>query len=238
MAENDYLSQATSFFWPQALGLDKANLKLRERIALAQMMQKRAYPKTFGEGLSAIGDAIGDRKLGIELEKLDQGAQADVLKNRAPVEGVSDAPSVQPAPRVPVANNADLEPAVRPQPTVVIPAAVDRPLPPDQQQSYEPGAPTRMPARPAPTIAQPPPPPPVPPQARSIGDLPPAGPVNRLTMPPGPIPPGNTPAPTMQERLAPAFPGQQSAAPPPPGTPVMAEGNEPSAEERDAGRNM
>jgi hypothetical protein len=224
MAENDYLSQAAAFFWPQALGLDKANLKLREKIALAQMMQKRAYPKTFGEGLSAIGDAIGDRKLGIELEKLDQDAQADVLKNRAPVDGVSDAPSVHPAPKVPVANNVDLEPAVRPQPTVVVPApVVNRPLPPDQQQSYESGAPTRMPARPAPTIAQPPPL--AQPQTRAVAP---------------PLPPAETaPAPPFGagSRFDAAFPGQQSAAPPPPGTPVMAEGNEPSAEEMIAGRN-
>lgn len=238
MAENDYLSQAASFFWPQALGLDKANLKLRERIALAQMMQKRAFPKTFGEGLSAIGEALGDRKLAVELEKLDQGAQADVLKNRAPVAEVSDAPVVQAAPRVPVANNADLEPepvvAVRPPPA---------PIPPPNGQPGNRGdtvfpTATNGLVQPQqalpPTIVQPPPPPQ--PGGR-IGDLPPGGPVNRSVAPPGPLPPGNIPAPTLNERLAPAFPGQQSAAPPPPGTPVMAAGDDVTPEEREVGRN-
>ena len=43
---------------------------LRQKIALAMLMQKRAYPKTFGEGLAAIGDALGDRYgvMGIERD--------------------------------------------------------------------------------------------------------------------------------------------------------------------------
>jgi hypothetical protein len=32
---------------------------LRQRMAIAMLMQKRQYPKTFGEGLSSIGDDIG-----------------------------------------------------------------------------------------------------------------------------------------------------------------------------------
>jgi len=33
---------------------------LRQKIALAMLMQKRALPKTFGEGLASIGDSLGD----------------------------------------------------------------------------------------------------------------------------------------------------------------------------------
>src|SRR4029079_9531886 len=33
---------------------------LRQKIALAMLMQKRAYPKTFGEGLASIGDSLVD----------------------------------------------------------------------------------------------------------------------------------------------------------------------------------
>ena len=37
-----------------------AALALRQRIALGLMEKKRAYPKTFGEGLAAIGDSLGE----------------------------------------------------------------------------------------------------------------------------------------------------------------------------------
>ena len=53
----DALAKAKAAFYMMndpALG---ANLKLRERIALAQMTRRNAYPKTFGEGLASIGDS-------------------------------------------------------------------------------------------------------------------------------------------------------------------------------------
>jgi hypothetical protein len=218
--------------------------ELRERIALAMLMQKRAYPKTFGEGLAAIGDAIGDRSV---MRQLEAETAASEVKGKEFDDRVSGAPPAAAAAVVPQVQ------------TVQQPLLPARPLPPDEQQSEEPGAPVRMPTAaatqdwraasplprsvvpppqpPPPTVVQPPqqpPPPPVPPQARSVGDMPAAGPVNRLITPPGPLPPGNIPAPTMQERLAPAFPGQQSALS---GAPVMAEGgNAPDPEEMAAAR--
>ena len=46
------------FFFP---GEDKnVPQALRQKIALAMLMQKKAYPKNLGEGLSAIGDSLGD----------------------------------------------------------------------------------------------------------------------------------------------------------------------------------
>ena len=52
---------------------------MRQKIALAMMMKKNPYPKTFGEGLAAIGDAWGDRSLAARLEKeaADQSAATD-----------------------------------------------------------------------------------------------------------------------------------------------------------------
>ena len=53
IANNPFLQ---SFFFTSGPGV---NMKLREKIALAQMMQKQARPRNFGEGLSAIGEALG-----------------------------------------------------------------------------------------------------------------------------------------------------------------------------------
>jgi hypothetical protein len=47
------------------------NAQLRQRIAMAMMAKQRRYPKTFGEGLSAIGESLGDigmaRRLGSRI---------------------------------------------------------------------------------------------------------------------------------------------------------------------------
>ena len=52
------------------------NQELRKRIALAMMGQKRAFPKTVGEGLSSIGDSIGDALIGKNLERQDAASRA------------------------------------------------------------------------------------------------------------------------------------------------------------------
>src|SRR6186997_1321902 len=56
-----------SDFWASGMSgilapTDSKNVpqSLRQKIALAMLMQKRAYPKTFGEGLASIGDSLGD----------------------------------------------------------------------------------------------------------------------------------------------------------------------------------
>ena len=58
MVESAFTNPLSSFFFPQ----NDKNVPqgLRQKIALAMLMQKRAYPKTLGEGLSSIGDSIGD----------------------------------------------------------------------------------------------------------------------------------------------------------------------------------
>jgi len=52
------------------------NLDLRRRIALSMLSQKKGFPKNLGEGLTAIGDAIGDRGLMSRVEREDAQAQA------------------------------------------------------------------------------------------------------------------------------------------------------------------
>jgi len=58
-----------------------AALQLRQRIALGMMEKKRAYPKTFGEGLAAIGDSLGEmgtmRQLMAQQAAVDKAQQAE-----------------------------------------------------------------------------------------------------------------------------------------------------------------
>jgi hypothetical protein len=217
--------------------------ELREKIALAMMMQKRAYPKTFGEGLAAIGDAIGDRSV---MRQLEAETAASEIKGKEFDDRISGAPPAGAAPAAVRRSYApeDANTVVPQVQTVQQPLLPAQPLPPDQQQSEEPGAPVRMPTaartqdwrnanplprsvvpppqQPPPTVVQPPPPPPVPPQARSAAP----------PLPPSPPPQSGD---EFNSRFAPATGGgRQSAIP---GAPVMAEGNDPSAEEVIAGRN-
>jgi hypothetical protein len=255
MADDSTLDQLKAYFFANDPNLT-ANLKLRERIALAQMARRSAYPKTLGEGLSSIGDSISDAWMMRNLEKADAAGMKEAASYGGPPAAGAPAAAPPPVRRSYAPEDANtVAPVEREPPRVVTPALLPAvPLPPDQQQSDEPGAPIRMPspaavqdwrnANPLPPSIPPQPtaravapsPPQLPPSGR-IGDQPAGGPVNRLMTPPGPLPPGNIPAPTLNDRLAPAFPGQQSAAPPPPGTPVMAAGNEASAEEMAAARD-
>jgi len=230
--------------------------ELREKIALAMLMQKRAYPKTFGEGLAAIGDALGDRSVMRQLEAETAASEGKGREFDARISGVPPA-APPPVRRSYAPEDANTvvpaeQPQVRPVTPPLLPAV---PLPPDQQQSDEPGAPVRMPsaaatqdwrnANPLPSIARPPvppqqPPPPPPPgeQGNQVTrQVPLRPPPFQQPAPPPPLPPAETaPAPPFGPggRFDQAFPGRQSALP---GAPVMAEGNEPSAEEMNAGRN-
>jgi len=242
MAENDtnpVNELIRSYFFPGGAG---ANLKLRERIALAQMAQRRTYPKTFGEGLSAIGDAIGDRGIASRLEADDRSGQKEASAYDGPSTPGALPPTAAPQVRsyAPQDANTVLPPpapaAAPPLAQQVAPAAGLNPaaaVPPDQQQSYEPGAPVRMStpeqlndfraANPLPQSL-----PPVP-QQRSIVPPPPPPP------PPVAIQPQQPDAPALPfapgGRFDGAFPNrQQSALQPPPGTPVMA-GGEPDITE-------
>jgi hypothetical protein len=208
------------------------------------MMQKRAYPKTFGEGLSAIGDALGDRRMAVDLERLDKEGQTSAAAYTGPgaVPGADTAPVVRsyaPTDANTVAPPLARQPVATPliaQPDSNGPVPGGVPVPTDAlpDDTNPPDAPYRQPTRPQivngrvvqPGPLQAPPPPPAPP------------PVQVQSQPPAQAPPPpQQPAGGFSDRFNGARPGQQSALEPPPGTPVMAAGNEPSAEERNDARN-
>jgi len=188
---------------PFALGFftSGTNLKLREKIALAQMMQKRAYPKTLGEGIASIGDSIYDVIAAKSLENADRAAQ-----------GIQVPPPVATPTRAEGSDDTEAEPpplAQQVAPQVARPPIV--PVPPPDGTPGNTGATTFQPP------FQPPPPPLQPPPA----------PVGRSAAPP--LPPAETaPAPPFGAggRFDAAFPGRQSMAPPPLGAPVMAMGGD------------
>jgi hypothetical protein len=55
------------------------NSALRQRIALAMLSAKKGYPKTLGEGLTAIGDALGDRSMMRRLAEADVASQREIM---------------------------------------------------------------------------------------------------------------------------------------------------------------
>jgi len=217
---------------------------LRQKIALAMLMQKRAYPKTFGEGLASIGDSLGDA-FGVRAiegqaaaaEKAGTAAEDRIIN--APASPTTQTLRRSYAPEDTADESTTIVPAARTAaPTVTPPLLPARPLPPDEQQSQEPGAPVRMPAAaavqdwrnsvPRPNIPPVPQPPPQPPPLTQ--------PLTPLPQPQAAPPPPQAAPPTpFQNRFT---GGPQAAMQPPPGTPVMAAGDEPSAQERDQGRNM
>jgi len=203
---NPFLSafNPASYFFAGGPGV---NLKLREKIALAQLMQKRNQPKNFGEGLTAIGEALGDRRNMIDLEAQDKLSQAAAAKLGAePAPAVAGPRAYGPSDDAPLAADVPQQPAIPRAPPPPPPAS----LPP-----------TGEPGNTGATTFQPPYQPPPPPLAPQQQPLPPA--TRGLT----PLPP-NPPAQNFNDRFSPATGGgQQSALQPPPGTPVMAMGGDP-----------
>jgi hypothetical protein len=192
--------------------------ELRQRIALAMLAQKKRPPQNLGEGLSAIGDSLGEigtmRRLAAEENEAFTGGnkRADELLGVTPpgtglppqtppgpppvAAAAQSAPSAlytpdaDPRDPTPVPGNVQeggpaqgmllrpniriaarsMSPAPAPAPGSPPPTGAPgdtgattfqppfqpppAPLPTDQQQTYEPGAATRMPAQPGrPTVA-------------------------------------------------------------------------------------
>jgi len=121
------------------------NQQLRQRIALAMMTQKRSAPKNAGEGITAIGEALGENRLRNQLEASDLAAQKITPPPAAvaatPVvpaarygEGDSSedaAPPVVAAPPAPVARSVVTPPVIPPAPAArsVLPPAETAPAP-------------------------------------------------------------------------------------------------------------
>jgi Skp family chaperone for outer membrane proteins len=226
--------------------LDDKNVpsSLRQKIALAMLMRQTKYPKTLGEGLSSIGDSIGDAMItrGIYGDAAASEGAAKDFETRI-LGGGGAAPATPPA-AVARSYAPDSANTVAPAgPPGALPASgllPATPLPPDQQQSNEPNAPVRMPTAAAVqdwrnSVPQPAGVPPVPrlgtPQQPIVPpQQQPAPPEVRPALPP------ERPAGGFEDRFGASRPGQQSALPPL-GTPVMAAGNEPSAEENATARS-
>jgi hypothetical protein len=87
---------------------------LRQRIAL-QMMQgsRRGYPKTLGEGLTAVGDSIGEIGMARRLEAAQAGIDANSLRKAAAVR-----PAEAQIPVVPNPSPATPGPGAEATPTV------------------------------------------------------------------------------------------------------------------------
>src|SRR6188768_4298893 len=156
-----------SDFWASGMSgilapTDSKNVpqSLRQKIALAMLMQKRAYPKTFGEGLAAIGDAIGDRYGIMGIEKDAAAAEVAGQKAREELTGATSVPaSVKAASYAPADDTAPAVAASPQQPPVLATMQQKQPLvttPPAQQP---PAAMFSPPAATPPTMGQQPPPP-------------------------------------------------------------------------------
>jgi hypothetical protein len=105
---------AEGYFQAGDLNDPRVNQALRQRIALQLMLGKgKGYPKNIGEGLSAIGEAIGDRGLARMLEQSDiaaQGVEPPAAAAVAPAQKVSYAPAdMQDEPAVKAINTAILQ---------------------------------------------------------------------------------------------------------------------------------
>src|SRR5881394_1528072 len=70
-----------TFYWGNNPNI---NQELRQRIALQMMSSSKGkgFPKTIGEGLSAVGDSLGDIGLAKMLERGDL-SQQEVAKQKA-----------------------------------------------------------------------------------------------------------------------------------------------------------
>ena len=136
MAEPTPLS---SFFFQNDPNI---NAELRKRIALQMMASQGKFPKTIGEGLSAIGDAIGDRGIAYQLGQQDlamQGLNPPAAGATGPQAysnvRIQDEPGVQ-------AITAASGPSISPVAPSAIAQQQPRPasLPPAQNQVVAPGA--------------------------------------------------------------------------------------------------
>ena len=78
---------------PKAGALTYEQLQARRKIAMALATRNRPYPKTIGEGLTALGEGLGE---GINLNRLQRAEAAqsatDGMAGQPTVAGVSAAP--------------------------------------------------------------------------------------------------------------------------------------------------
>jgi hypothetical protein len=153
MADESILDKFGSFFTAGNMNDPRVNSQLRQRIALQMMGQgaKKGYPKNIGEGLTAIGDSLGDIGMARQLAASDiagqeQATRAVAQPAAAPV--MSGAPIMNYAPE----GGDGAEPAVAPPAVAAAPPVVAGPppetgLPPAQPppaETYTPPTPEQV----------------------------------------------------------------------------------------------
>jgi hypothetical protein len=67
------------FFSGTDPGTNNANFILRQKIAMSLLAGKKGYPNTLGQGLTALGDAIGNLRLRRQMEQDDVAAQREAM---------------------------------------------------------------------------------------------------------------------------------------------------------------
>ena len=97
--------------------------ELKRRQAIAQMLagQKRPFPKNIGEGLTSLGEAVGDRMTDARLTAQERafGAAEDQRVNAANALPSVQVPGARTAPVVPAVPAVPARPAV-PRPTASV----------------------------------------------------------------------------------------------------------------------
>lgn len=117
----------SGFFWGNS---PNVNQQLRQRIALQMMANKKPFPKTLGEGLAAIGDALGDRRMADQILQGDLADQNSVAGLKPPGLGVPPVSSPDTSTPAPTTRSADDDST--PPPVV---ADLNKPIEGDQSTS-------------------------------------------------------------------------------------------------------
>lgn len=110
------------------------NKQLRERIALQMMSNKKAYPKNIGEGLSAIGDSLGEIGTARRLGQADIAEQA-AAKQLAAGALATDTPTTTTGSYA-QASEADVPPSIPLPAAAAASAGPAFPSPPPQMGSF------------------------------------------------------------------------------------------------------
>jgi hypothetical protein len=183
-----------SFIFGGNTGLTYEQLKRRRAVAAALAAQRRGYPKTVGEGLTYLGESIGDTLAERRLDAAEQELQGRRERLMGGVPGMGAPPSAAPL---------AIPPAAPRPPTSVRPQQAPRPAP---------AAPPISAAAPAPSLRQFGPP--VGEFTQGYAEFPgPSGEGLTSGPPPSEFGMGGilNAAPLAAPNLEPAFPGEQGA---------------------------
>src|SRR4051812_17998790 len=119
------LSEMQSYiFGPGTENISAEALKRRQAIATAMASQRRKFPTTLGEGMTYLGESIGDR---LEQNRLDKASLALQNKDDAAIAGARATPGAYGgggAPRRVVAPPAAAPPAAAPPAAAAPPPGV------------------------------------------------------------------------------------------------------------------